>query len=156
MLFRPALVLTAALSLAPATKACISAHAFMSNCLLGGDNLAVQVWDDGRQVCFLGQGKYFASDETTFDWDENSGCEPGYRVHATSNGREVSVTAPNGYSANLRVTANQQSNPKCGTAVAGIANEVPIRGLQIETCLSDGNACDNDPCRLCDYMTYCD
>lgn len=65
----------ALLSLAPYASACVTAHTYMQNCILSGDTISVQVWDDGRLVCDLGQTKHMASADTVLEWDENSGCE---------------------------------------------------------------------------------
>lgn len=145
-----------ALTLGAPASACITAHTSMSNCIFGGDYLAVQVWDDGRRVCDVSRGKHWAGPDTVWDWDEHSGCAPGYRVRATANGRAATVSAPNGYSASLRPTAHHNMRYQCGVLGAGINHEVPAWGTQFEACLSDHNGCRGGECHLCDYKTYCD
>lgn len=149
----PSRALLVAALLAPVASACITAHTFMSNCIFGGDFMSVQVYDDGRKVCDVGKGKQFASDSTVFEWDEHSGCEPGYKISVSHNGRWGTVWAANGYSANLGPTDQHNMRYQCGTV--GAVNERPIWGTQWEACLSDNNGCAGGECHLCDYRSHC-
>lgn len=153
------MLLTTALTvlsvLAPRASACVTAHTYMQNCILSGDTISVQVWDDGRLVCDLGQTKHMASADTIFEWDENSGCEAGWHVSATKNGVSVTITAANGYSAQLKGTDHHSMAYNCGYLTGAAGNERPIKGSQYEACLSDHNGCAGGECSLCDYKAKC-
>lgn len=151
-----ALGLGLGLGLAGRAAACVTAHTYMQNCILSGDTMSVQVWDDGRLVCDLGRTQHMASADSVFEWDEHSGCEPGWNVSATRNGVSVSITAANGYAATLRATDHHSMAYNCGYLTGGVGHERPLKGTQYEACLTDDNGCDGqEGCSLCDYRAKC-
>lgn len=58
--------------------ACITVHAYQSDCILnGGDIVSAQMFDNGKRVCNGGKSHLLAKDSTTFCID---GCDKGYSL----------------------------------------------------------------------------
>jgi hypothetical protein len=64
------------------TSACITAHVYLNNCVLSGDLLTAQVFDNGVEVCKGGKTINGASNDSNFCID---GCKPGYSFCVTDN-----------------------------------------------------------------------
>jgi len=141
-----------ALAVLGKASACVTAHLYMQNCIFGGDTLVVQVFDNGVQVCDVGSNSYFASDATSYSWDDQHGCSPGWSVSATHNGKSVSIVAANGYAATLQNTDTHDNTFVCGNAF-----EHDVKGSEFESCFSDnnGDCAGQAGCQLCDFKAYC-
>lgn len=81
-------------ALAVGTRACVTAHNYMQNRIVGGasDSMSMQVRVNGKVVCRGAQSVHGAHTGTEFclaNHDgKGSGCAPGYVYCSTMNGKE--------------------------------------------------------------------
>ncbi|KAK4040642.1 hypothetical protein C8A01DRAFT_35295 [Parachaetomium inaequale] len=91
-------------------RRCITAHVVMGNCILNGDVVAVQAWEEGAQTCKGGKRVDFASFDTEFDID----CGGGVRVAVSGNAGKVVYHAADGWEAELAIEHGAFDTYQCG------------------------------------------
>lgn len=150
--------------------ACVTAHVYLNNCVLGGDVLSAQVFDsesslpllhpisvlqnltfylDDVEVCNGGKTIQLASDESVFCID---GCQPGYSFCVTHNAKSATYKNGDVYSVTMTPAKTHSSDFTCGNA-----GNKEIKGSEVETCFFDRywNCNLFKPCDLCDFRSSC-
>jgi hypothetical protein len=75
------------LNLFALSQACITVHAYMANCILTGDIVTGQMYDNGRLVCQSGKTINGASGNSVFTMK----CDGGYSLSFTNNINTVNI-----------------------------------------------------------------
>ena len=81
------LILASVATFISSTQACITVHSYFRTYFGPPDHLELQVKDNGVEVCRGGQSVELSSTDTEWCVDENNGCNPGYKVCVTDNGK---------------------------------------------------------------------
>ncbi|KAF4618599.1 hypothetical protein D9613_009668 [Agrocybe pediades] len=136
---------------AAATQACVTAHVYLNNCIIGGDTLSAQVFDNGVEVCKGGVSKNLGGSNTV--WCIN-GCQNGASFCATNNGEHATYTSPAGVVVDMGLDGPgfHMNRFQCGGT-----EDHPLFGTEYESCLAGATFdCGSRPrCNFCDFKATC-
>lgn len=133
---------------AATAEACITAHAYLRNCVFDGDSLSAQVYDNGVEVCRGAKSIVFASDQTSFCI---GGCKAGYSFCVTKNVGSATYKSPK-YGVTMKANDKKSGQFTCGSVA-----DRPLKGTEYEACFTDGYSdCGKFPkCKTCDFRASC-
>lgn len=134
-----------------ATVRCVTAHTMMDNCLLSGDVMGVEVWENGVQVCQVGKNIFLASDETEYDMD----CGNGASVMVTDNGGRLVYQSSDGWQSEIAMTDGHHYTEVCGFLERASGSITDIKGWQFEYIFDNGECGSCHTASLCDYNSPC-
>lgn len=83
----------ASLVMVTTAQACVKVHFYYQGDVFTGDIASIQAYDSGVLVCQGGASQYLSSDETNWCLDDSTGCNSGYKVCVTENGRSGTYTS---------------------------------------------------------------
>ena len=132
-------------------QACVTAHVYLNNCIIGGDTLSAQVFDNGVKVCDGGKSTNLGGSNTVWCI---SGCQNGASFCATNNGKSATYTSPAGVvvSMGLDGPGSQMNRFQCGGT-----EDHPLFGTEFESCLVGASFdCGSQArCKFCDFRAHC-
>jgi len=132
-------------------QACVTAHVYLNSCLIGGDILTAQVFDNGVKVCEGSKSTNLGGSNTVWCI---SGCQPGSSFCATNNGRSATYTSPIGNVVSMDIDGPGTHNRRfqCGGT-----DERKIFGTEFESCLvgASSDCGSRARCQFCDYRNRC-
>ncbi|KAI9166282.1 hypothetical protein HJFPF1_02381 [Paramyrothecium foliicola] len=129
---------------------CIVAHTNMDNCLLGGDFQALQIWENGVQVCRAAKSKFMASDRTVYEFD----CGDGRSAKVFSNSNKVVYKAKDGWEGQLDKIDSAWEVYDCGY-LEGNGGMKTIKGSRFEAVFGHGDCGNCAKPSLCDFVSVC-
>lgn len=135
-----------------ATPRCVTAHTTMDNCMLYGDIMSIQLWENGVQICKTGKNIDMASSETEYDMD----CgDDGASVMVTDNGARLVYKSSDGWQSEIAKVDGQHYTEVCGYLERASGVTVDIKGFQYEYVFDNGECGNCNTAGLCDYNSPC-
>ncbi|KAK4183327.1 hypothetical protein QBC35DRAFT_535808 [Podospora australis] len=134
------------------TARCIVGHTNMDNCLIDGDTMAVQVWDNGKLACRDAKHGYFKSDNSVFNFE----CDHnGNSVMVTDNGAKLVYKAADGWEAELTRLDGAKDTYDCAY-LDSTGGGKTIKGWRFEYTFENGQCGKCNVPKLCDFNSWCD